>query len=351
MKFSLKSRLVGKFESKLPLKYAAWAAALSLFCWSPSAVANDAVGTPFLHQLQPRDSVLIGDQIVYGVKLDKVTEGTSLRFSEYKDTLCNGVMLLAPWSIDTLKTYRPKKGEPRRYDLAAGVVITSFDEGSYHLPGIAVERRAPGESADTLFYEGLSLDVMTMPVDTATFKVHDIKDQIKYPLTAAEVLPWVALFIAVVLIIAAIVYFVRKYLRKKAYGAAHKDPAHVVALRKLDRYRGNKYWAPEKQKQFYSGVTDILREYIVSRYGVGAMEMTTAELFAELKNVFKDETEQRRELLSRLQELFETADYVKFAKHISDETETSAVLPLAVKFVSETYQTDLQAEIDESKEE
>lgn len=380
MKFSLKSRLNMKFESKLQLRCAALTAVVSLFCMIPSAAAiahdGDVSETmsdlsqcadsvecatremtktvlpgAFLHQLQPRDSVLIGDQLVYGVKFDKVVEGTSLRFGEYKDTLCNGVMPVGPWSIDTLKTYRPKKGEPKKYDLEAGVVITSFDEGSYHLPGIVVERCNPGESADTLLYEGLSLDVMAMPVDTATFKVHDIKDEIRYPLTAAEVLPWVALFIAVVLIIAAIVYFVKKYLRKKADKAAHKDPAHVVALRKLDKYRGNKFWAPEKQKQFYSGVTDILREYIASRYGVGAMEMTTAELFDELRTVFKDEPESRRDLLQRLKELFETADYVKFAKHISDETETSAVLPLAVKFVSETYQTDLQTEINESKEE
>lgn len=368
MKFSLKSRLNRKLESKLRLKYAALAAVVSLFCWTPSVFAQGGVQNgqygagvghsdvvllkgAFLHQLQPRDSVLIGDQMVYGVRFDNVVEGTSLRFSDYKDTLCNGVMLLAPWSVDTLKTYRTRKGEPRKYDLAAGVVITSFDEGSYHLPPIAVERCVPGETADTLFYEGLPLNVMTMPVDTASFQVHDIKDQIQYPVTAAEVLPWVALFVAVVLIIAAIVYFVKKYVRKKAYNASHRDPAHIVALRKLDKYRGNKFWAPEQQKLFYSGVTDILREYITSRYGVGAMEMTTADLFTELKNVFKDEPESRRELLSRLQELFETADFVKFAKHISDETETSAVLPLAVKFVSETYQTDLQTEINESKEE
>ena len=36
----------------------------------------------------------------------------------------------------------------------------------------------------------------------------------------------------------------------------YKEPAHITALRKMDKFRSNKYWVPEKQKQFYSGVTD-----------------------------------------------------------------------------------------------
>jgi hypothetical protein len=38
-----------------------------------------------------------------------------------------------------------------------------------------------------------------------------------------------------------------------------------VALRELDKYRGNAMWVPEKQKVFYSGITDALREYIADK--------------------------------------------------------------------------------------
>lgn len=298
----------------------------------------------FLHQLQARDSVLIGDQLVYGVTMDKVEDGTSFLFPEYGDTLCSGVMLLRPWTVDTLKVYKGKKDVPRKYDLAAGVVITSFDEGRYRLPNLVLLRNSPNGVTDTLVYEGPVLDVMTMPVDTSSFVVHDIKGQVRYPLTAAEVLPWVALFYGVVLLVIAAVCLFRIYRRRKAGELAHKDPAHIVALRKLDKYRGDKLWAPEKQKQFYSGITDVLREYIAARYGIGAMEMTTAEIFTALGPLFKDEPQARRELLGRLQDLFETSDFVKFAKHVSEESEASAALPLAVKFVTDTYQTELADE-------
>lgn len=99
-------------------------------------------------------------------------------------------------------------------------------------------------------------------------------------------------------------------------------------------------WAPEKQKAFYSGVTDALREYIAERYGVGAMEMTTAELFKDLKD-----TDVPQELADELRELFERADFVKFAKFTASDEDNAAVLPVAVKFVTSTYQTDVEEEI------
>ena len=104
-------------------------------------------------------------------------------------------------------------------------------------------------------------------------------------------------------------------------------------------------WVPEKQKAFYSGVTDALREYISSRYGVSAMEMTTAEIFADMKGA-----DVPKELLSEVQTLFERADFVKFAKYVASDEDNASVLPLAVRFVTETYQTQVEEESEASKE-
>ena len=127
--------------------------------------------------------------------------------------------------------------------------------------------------------------------------------------------------------------------RKNDPAFAHKDPAHIVALRKLDSYRGNKMWAPEKQKAFYSGVTDTLREYISERYGIGAMEMTTAEIFDQMKSV-----DLPKELYDDAKELFDRADFVKFAKYVASDEDNAAALPVAVRFVTETYQAEVEAD-------
>lgn len=315
---------------------------LSLFSRTINAQGTQEGQNSFLTQIYQRDSILIADQLRYGVNLKNVEAGTALSFQNFKDTLCKDVLIVKPWTIDTVKVHKSKNAA-ESYDLQAYMTITSFDEGIYVLPKLAVQSISPRGVVDTLYFEDLSMEVMTMPVDTASFVPHDIKAQVRYPITFMEVLPWIGLAVLLVLVILLIVYLVRRYQNKKEANQ-HKDPAHIIALRKLDKYRGDKYWQPEKQKIFYSGITDVMREYIAARYDFGAMEMTTAEIFFVLKPKFKDCPKSQQELLKQLEELFVTADYVKFAKHISDDTENAAVLPTAVKFVSETYQADLENE-------
>lgn len=294
----------------------------------------------FLTQMQERDSVLIADQLLYGFSLDKVQEGTQFQLPDWSKEFQEGVMVLTPWIVDTVKVHRAKKGQPKLLDIKGSVVITSFVEGEYELPRVAVQRVSKEGVTDTLLFEPQTLKVTTMPVDTATFKVHDIKGQIRYPLTFREILPWLLLFWGVSALIILIVCLVMMY-RKKASGEVRRvEPAHIVALRKLDKYRGDKLWMPEKQKSFYSGVTDALREYIVSRYGISAMEMTTKEIFDDLSG-----TDVPKDLYEELKGLFERADYVKFAKYVASNDENAMAVPLAVRFVTTTYQTELDSEM------
>ena len=55
-----------------------------------------------------------------------------------------------------------------------------------------------------------------------------------------------------------------------------------------------------------------------------------------------------------MRELFERADFVKFAKFTASEEENAAALPVAVRFVTSTYQTDVEEEtgmqVEEEKE-
>lgn len=291
----------------------------------------------FLKQLQERDSILIADQLLYGFDLNGVEEGTMFAFPQLQDTLMEGVEIVRGWHLDTLNLKKGKNGTPNVYDLRGGIVITSFDQGQYALPPLSMQRMTKDGVVDTLVFDSQLLDVKTMPVDTATFQLHDIKGQIKYPITFKEVLPWVGVVLGILGVIALIVWLVIRYSKKRGAEAEKKEPAHIVAFRKLDKYKGNKMWAPEKQKAFYSGVTDALREYIDARYDIGAMEMTTAEIMKELKK-----TDISEELQIGLKELFERADYVKFAKYIASDEENAAALPLAVRFVASTYQMEVE---------
>ena len=78
---------------------------------------------------------------------------------------------------------------------------------------------------------------------------------------------------------------------------------------------------------------------MTERFGFGAMEMTTAEIFDEMKG--KDAPEK---VVGEVKELFERADFVKFAKYVASDDENAAALPVAVRFVTETYQAEVETE-------
>lgn len=296
----------------------------------------------FLTQLQQRDSVLIADQLRYGFRLDSVQDNTGLALPDFEaegQSFAEGWELVRGWELDTVKVHKARKGEPASYDIEASVVVTTFDEGEYVLPSLAVARHLPDGMRDTLIFDPQQIKVTSIPVDTATFTVHDIKPQVNYPVTFKEIAPYMGGGIVAAGLVALLVWFLMK--RKKAQvEALRQDPAHIVALRKLDKYRGDKLWIPEKQKGFYSGVTDTLREYLEGRYGVSAMEMTTKETMQALKSADIPE-----DLKKELQQLFETADYVKFAKYVADNEENAKVVPFAVRFVTSTYQAEIENEV------
>ena len=292
-------------------------------------------GKAFLEQLQKRDSILIADQLEYGFTLEGVEDGTMLALPDWSKLSNDTLTIVRDWKTDTLRF--DKKAHKR--DIRASIVLAPFEEGEYILPPIYALRGTPDSEPDTLVFEPLTMTVTTIQIDTATFTPHDIKGQITYPVTFAEVVPWVLGALGLAALVLLAVWLIRRYSRK-GLDSKPKDPPYVLALRSLDRWRGDKFWAPDKQKTFYSGVTDTLKEYIDAEFGVDAPEMTTAELFAALKGR-EDITP---EMFERLKNLFETADFVKFAKLTLPPEENAGVLPTAVKFVTETYQKQLEGE-------
>ena len=284
-------------------------------------------GNTFLEPLQKRDSVLIADQFRYGFVLENISEGTPLALPEMKPEKESPLEILGEWQLDSTRISK-KKEVPARYNIRASLLLTAFDGGLYELPDLPVL-----VNGDTLVFHAPEepLDVKELPIDVETFQAHDIKPQVKFPYTFREIFPWVLGALGVIGLVVLLVYWIRH--RKKTREEEEKaEPAHIRALRKLDKFRSDKFWKPENQKTFYSGVTDALREYIASRYGVGAMEMTTAEIFEDLKG-----SDVPEELYAEMKALFERADFVKFAKHTASDQENENAIPTAIRFVNETY--------------
>ena len=284
-----------------------------------------------------RDSILIGDQVEWTLDF-QLAPGEAVSISKPGAEPVPGVEALGEMALDTLSD---KKGT---LSLRGRIILTSFDSGSYVLPPLYVLMARADGSIDTLEYTGPRLAVNTIPIDTATFQPHDIKGQIRYPLTFREVIPWVGL----ALLVAALGWLLVRWIRLRRQNRDFfgkpvvKDPPHIVALRSLEKTRSQKLWQAGKQKQFYTQVTDALRQYIADRFDVAALEQTSAEMFRDLQD--KDI---EPELKEKLKDLFTTADFVKFAKHTASDQENENAIPTAIRFVNETYMKEIEKEEDQ----
>ena len=66
-------------------------------------------GDATLVQLQKRDSILIADQVRYGVRISRLEADT--RLTPLMDApLSDSLMKVRDWHLDTLRTWQPKEG-------------------------------------------------------------------------------------------------------------------------------------------------------------------------------------------------------------------------------------------------
>jgi len=176
---------------------------------------------------------------------------------------------------------------------------------------------------DSVQTQAISLEVLGMPVDT-TKGITDIKPPYEIKVSFMEILP----YISVGLILALIMFFYLRYLRKRRSVKEIIDkpspppiPAHILALEQLDELVREKLWQQGKIKLYYSRLTDIVRQYIELRFGVPAMEETTEDIMRD----FTHGKQVREEIRIELKSLLELADLVKFAKWnpVAEENEAS----------------------------
>ena len=295
-------------------------------------------------QIQSRlscDSILIGDQVRWSATL-RLVPGEECYFEKPDEPVAEGLETIEGFAVDTVKQGR------RHLDVECHMTLTAFEAGSYFLPPLLAQIQRTDGSVDTLFIDGPILEVATMPIDTATFRPFDIKKQIRYPLTFGEVAPWVLGVLIFAALVVMLVRFIRYRRENRDFFGRPKvvDPPHVVALRDLDRIRSKQLWQNHRQKQFYTEVTDTLRQYVASFYEVPAQEQTTAEIF----NALKDKKIEPR-LFAEVKELFERADFVKFAKHQATDTENEETVPTAVRFVNTTFLQRMEEEKAEQESE
>jgi hypothetical protein len=234
---------------------------------------------------------------------------------------------LDPFEVLHFGVSPPSHLNDRRVSRAQ-YVLTTFDLGDLEVPSIELALRGEGAAESrVLLTDPVPISVVSVQPDSA-----DIVD-IKAPLAIARnwllLVPW-----ALGLLIAtALGYWAYRRYRSRARPEAPKPatpprPADVVANEALDRLEAAGLLERGEIKQHYVEVSEIMRVYVEGRYGIDAMELTSHDIEAELRN-----RHVKRQALERFTVFHERCDLVKFAKLRPGLETTRAIVPLARELV------------------
>ena len=282
------------------------------------------------------DSIMIGDRFDLTVEVDKDLVQV-VQFPEFENKEGSPLELVKDHPIDTLERDGRRLKLRKRYRLAA------FDEGKYNL-GAAQVLYADKNILDTLrSTDSVYLEVATFQIDSTSQSIYDLKAQKNLPFRFREVSGYVKWGVFFLLMLLAAGYALKRYLasRGKGFGDLFKPapplPPHVAAIQALEALHNQKLWQNNRHKQYYSGLTDILRTYIAARWGFGAMEMTSDEIIDAVRPL-----DLPRKSAMELTALLREADLVKFAKATPEAACNEEAYQWAYYFVEETKPVEEQ---------
>lgn len=274
-----------------------------------------------------RDTIWLGDQIHLSIVAEKPV-GTKLDFPQVPDSISGKIEVISKSAIDSTKI------DAASIRLKQTFVITCFDSGPHFVPPFVFKVQSSMQN-DSLKTNGLNLFVKTPDVDLKRGPA-DIKKPFAAPVIFKEIAPWVLGGILVLALIFLIIYAVSRYRKNKPLFVRPekpKLPPHVIALQELEQLKEAQLWQHDKVKDYYTRLTDIIRNYIEDRFALPAMEQTTYEIitaFTQRKNLVDEVS------MKDLKEILELADLVKFAKLTPLPDDNHSSLNHAYHFVEQT---------------
>jgi len=285
------------------------------------------------------DSAMIGEQLDYTITAE-TRPGVEVTLPEYTDTITAQIEIIETYPADTVSAGN-KKTVSRKYR------VTSFAPGWNTIPPQPVSFRA-GEFTDTVYTTANLLTVLTPEVDPES-DIRPIKPPVNTPLNFAEIFPWLLIgvggFLLITLVWALIWIWRQKTKDPEQFEQAPSEPAHVIAFRDLEALKNQKLPENGMVKEYYSRLTEVIRQYMTRQFGIHAMESTTLEIL----EAFSVQNTGSEELNKKLENLLMLADLVKFAKEDPTPVENTTHMRSAVGFVEQTYRMFYdEEEADES---
>ncbi len=273
----------------------------AFICAFICALQGFSQSTPSVQSKVDTTFIKIGEQINYIITVE--TDSTDLVFFPEGQTF-SPLETVEAFATDTTR-------KKNRLRLQKKYALTQFDSGVYTIP-----RQRIAINEKPFFTDSVQINVATVPVDTLTQKMYDIKSLIAVEKSNSWLWKIIAAIIIGLLLLAFLLYWF--LLRKKELTEKEKEallPAYDRALLELKRLENSRYLIQDEYKRYYSELTDIVRSYLEEDVHVSALESTTDQLIDKLE-ILKDAGELKLEddTIKQFKRILQTADLVKFAK-------------------------------------
>jgi len=243
-------------------------------------------------------TIKVGEQINYKIEINSDTI-VDIQWGEKKFSL--PFEIIEEFETDTIKEETVK--------FVKNFSITSFEPGSFML-------KSPKISVDNIlqYSDSTLIEVLNVKVDTVSKKFFDIKNILEVKKNNDG---WWKIYLALIAI------FVFLYLGYKLYHKilnSNKEEEKlpipiekaIIALKLLE---SKDLKEQLDYKEYYSKLTDIVKNYLDEDISLDALESTTDELINKLE-LLKDsgKLSLNQETIEKFKSVLKTADLVKFAK-------------------------------------
>lgn len=239
-------------------------------------------------------AIRIGEQFEYRITVAE-TDNVIIPKLELK-----GLEVIDSLKLDTIKN-----------SLIQKYILTGFDSGAFYIPQQQIFIKNQAHLTDSLL-----INVTTVAVDTTKIKKFPIKGIKGEPYQFNDYKHIIFWILGIILVVGTVLYFALKKTKDDEVKTSEQLlTPYQEAIRGFKLLDEKLLWQNNKVKQYYSELTNILRNYIERELHVPALETTSDGLIQTLSD-FKDSDSilTEKDTINNLNQLLQQADLVKFAK-------------------------------------
>jgi hypothetical protein len=248
-----------------------------------------------------RDLIKIGEEVKLGISVE-ADLGDLIIFPEQQTM--GAMEVLQSYPVDSLRI-------ADKIRLFKQYGITQFDSGDYWVPRLQILKNSRSIQSDSVL-----ISVREVVVDTTKQGMFPIKDSVDIEDQSTLSYSWMWWLLLLIPVGLLVVLLSRKREQKTYEETLQPYEWTKYRLKLLDESGRleNREW-----KQYYTELTYIIRRYIDSKVYGQTLESTTGQLIKELKIAMSEKdmhiTDKTQ---SRLEEILQKADLVKFATASGD---------------------------------